>query len=124
LALDSLVFDRADLRAMAPRTLLWKKFLAWAKPTQRRHLRSLARSLQVAFVACAQSKTNARYARKHRFHKGFQRAGKFRFDATADRMQMRRNALAHRASGAKQDGFCARVHSPLSGVGVFFVALV
>ena len=26
--------------------------------------------------------------------------------------------------GAKRDGFCACVHAPLSGVGVFFVALV
>jgi hypothetical protein len=41
--LDSLVFDRNDLGAMPPRVHLWKKFLAWVKPTQRPRFAMLLR---------------------------------------------------------------------------------
>src|SRR5690242_10001744 len=62
--------------------------------------------------------------KKHRFHKGFY---EIRFFARARAPVDAKTLCAsspRNACCAKPDGFCTRVYAPLSGVGVFFIALV
>jgi len=49
LACDSLVFDLTHRRTTPPRALLWKIFLTWVKPTQRKTLRAVCQILRDKF---------------------------------------------------------------------------
>jgi hypothetical protein len=61
-ALDSLVFDPRDHRAVLISAPLWKKFLTWVKPTQRRRLQRRLRSRNEIFRASENSQSCCSYA--------------------------------------------------------------